>query len=203
MKGLLLKDWYTLTRQLKLILAMLVFFSILPGYSTVSFALVYAAMLPITALAYDERSKWDELAAMMPYSARQIVAGKYLLGILSIAGAVLISSVVQFITGLIRADFAAQEVMLMVLFTAFLAVILMSVNLPIMYAFGVEKGRILFMVVCGVIAFAGIGLANTMVPKLGQMDISPISFVLIIVAAMVILFLSLQISVRLYRRKNK
>ena len=203
MKGLLLKDWYTLTRQLKLILAMLVFFSILPGYSTVSFALVYAAMLPITALAYDERSKWDELAAMMPYSARQIVAGKYLLGMLSIAGAVLISSVVQFITGLIRADFAAQEVMLMVLFTAFLAVILMSVNLPIMYAFGVEKGRILFMVACGVIAFAGIGLANTMVPKLGQMDISPISFALIVVAAMVILFLSLQISVRLYRRKNK
>ena len=68
---------------------------------------------------------------MMPYSPRQIVAGKYLLGILSIAGAVLISSVVQFVTGLIRADFAVQEVMLMVMFTAFLAVILMSVNLPI------------------------------------------------------------------------
>ena len=82
MKGLLLKDWYTLTRQLKFILAMLVFFSILPGYSTVSFALVYAAMLPITALAYDERSKWDELAAMMPYSVRELVLSKYILGLL-------------------------------------------------------------------------------------------------------------------------
>ena len=59
------------------------------------------------------------------------------------------------------------------------------------------------MVVCGVVAFAGIGLANTMVPKLEQMDISPITFVVIGVAAVVILFLSMQISAGLYRRKNK
>ena len=42
------------------------------GSSTASFAFVYSAMLPITAMAYDERSKWDKLAAMMPYSKRSI-----------------------------------------------------------------------------------------------------------------------------------
>ena len=42
--------------------------------------MLYAAMMPISALAYDENCKWDQLAAMMPYSVRDIVLSKYLFG---------------------------------------------------------------------------------------------------------------------------
>ena len=80
MKGLLLKDWYTLIKQMKIMLVLMLVFACVPGYSMAAFAVVYAAMLPVTALAYDERSKWDELAAMLPYSVREIVGGKYVLG---------------------------------------------------------------------------------------------------------------------------
>ena len=66
---------------MKIFLVLLVAFALIPGYSMSAFAVMYAAMLPMTALAYDERSKWDTLAAMMPYSTGALVLSKYLLGI--------------------------------------------------------------------------------------------------------------------------
>ena len=81
MKGLLIKDWKTLVKQTKVMLAITALLACVPSTYMSAFALFYAAMLPITALAYDERAKWDELAAMMPYTARSIVGSKYVLGL--------------------------------------------------------------------------------------------------------------------------
>lgn len=68
MKGLFIKDLYTLAKQMKIFLLMIVVFAVVPNGSMAGFAIVYSAMLPMTSLAYDERSHWDELAATMPYS---------------------------------------------------------------------------------------------------------------------------------------
>lgn len=97
MKGLLLKDWYTLIKQMKIMLVLMLVFACVPGYSMAAFAVVYAAMLPVTALAYDERSKWDELAAMLPYSVREIVGGKYVLGVTAVAAAGAVAAAAQLI----------------------------------------------------------------------------------------------------------
>lgn len=64
MKGLLRKDFYTIIRQLKLYLVLVAVFACVPGGSMAAFTVVYAAMLPFTALAYDERAGWDMLAAV-------------------------------------------------------------------------------------------------------------------------------------------
>jgi len=53
MKALLLKDFYTLIKQIKIFIIMIIIFAAIPGYSIAGFAMVYAAMLPITAMAYD------------------------------------------------------------------------------------------------------------------------------------------------------
>ena len=60
MKALMLKDTYVIWRQMKYFLVMILIFSALPSGFNNAFAVVYAAMLPYTALAYDERSKWDQ-----------------------------------------------------------------------------------------------------------------------------------------------
>ena len=49
--------------------------------------MVYAALLPVTALAWDEQSKWDGLAKMMPYSKFELVFSKYTVGYISVAAA--------------------------------------------------------------------------------------------------------------------
>jgi len=90
-KGLLLKDLYVLMRQMKIFLVMIVIFALVPGGSMTVFAVVYAGMMPYTALAYDERCKWDVLAGMMPYTKRQIVLSKYVLGYLFVLGTAVFS----------------------------------------------------------------------------------------------------------------
>ena len=52
MKGLLIKDWKTLLKQMKVMLVIVVVFVCIPGTYMAAFALFYAAM-------------WDELAAMI------------------------------------------------------------------------------------------------------------------------------------------
>jgi len=91
MKGLLIKDFFVISKQLKIFIAALIIFSIMPGYSLSVFAILYSGLLPITALAYDERSKWNNLAAMMPYSMGEIVFSKYLLGYICVFGISILS----------------------------------------------------------------------------------------------------------------
>ena len=76
MKALLLKDTYVIWKQMKIFLIIILVFSAIPSGFNSAFAVIYAAMMPYTAMAYDERSKWDQMAAMMPYSARDVVLGK-------------------------------------------------------------------------------------------------------------------------------
>ena len=52
MKGLLLKDWYTLIKQMKIMLMLMLVFACVPGYSMAAFAVVYAAMLPVRSKGY-------------------------------------------------------------------------------------------------------------------------------------------------------
>lgn len=83
MKGLLIKDSYILMREAKVFLLIVVMFCIIRNGFTQGFAIMYASMLPFTALSYDEQAKWDYLAEMMPYRRRDLVLSKYIIGILA------------------------------------------------------------------------------------------------------------------------
>ena len=131
MKGLLLKDWYTLIKQMKIMLVLMLVFACVPGYSMAACAVVYAAMLPVTALAYDERSKWDELAAMLPYSVREIVGGKYVLGVTAVAAAGAVAAAAQLILSRFGWTQFDAEAAFALLFTACLALIMLAVYLPV------------------------------------------------------------------------
>ena len=146
MKALILKDLYTLYKQLKFFLLMIVIFACMPGSSFAGFAIIYAAMLPITAIAYDERSKWNHLAAMMPYSTRQLVLSKFALGCLLTASAVALSIVAQFIVSQVRHIAFGEIELITILFFFAIALILQAINLPFMFRFGVEKGRLAFII---------------------------------------------------------
>lgn len=159
MKGLLIKDFLTLAKQMKLFLLIIVVFACLPGFSAVSFALVYSAMLPVTALAYDERSKWDNLAVMMPYSPGQLVFSKYVLGYAAVIGAAVISVIAQTAISLISgAQFGGAKATLFLM--SCLALAIQSLCLPVMFKLGVEKGRFMFMVLIMVFAAGTMALSD-------------------------------------------
>ena len=203
MKGLLLKDWYTLIKQMKIMLVLMLVFACIPGYSMAAFAVVYAAMLPVTALAYDERSKWDELAAMLPYSVWEIVGGKYVLGVAAVVAAGAAAAVAQLILSRFGWTQFDTEAAIALLFTACLALIMLAINLPVMFRLGVEKGRVLFTILICASAAAGVILSDelsALIDGIGSPAMAALILLAIAAAAQVISF---EISVRFYGMKRK
>ena len=129
-KALLLKDWLVLSRQMKVFLVLIAVFSAVPVLSVSSFAIVYSAMLPYTAMAFDERDKWDRLAAMMPYRESDLVLSKYLLGYAGLAA---------------------------------VALLVLAFSAPLLFRWGVERGRMLFVFLMVAVATGSSSLATGLV----------------------------------------
>ena len=201
MKGLLLKDFYTLLKQLKLYLVFIVILSVIPSMNMTSIGIVYAAMLPITVIAFDERSKWDHLAVMMPYTRNELVLSKFLIAYIAVAVTCLISLGIQLIIGAVTGLALTMEQMLTVVLTAFACLILLAIYLPFVFWLGVERGRIVFLVL---MAMAFIGLMSLDSIK-AMMDYSTITSATLLLggAAAVIVsnVVAVAISNRVYQRK--
>jgi len=203
MKALLLKDFYTLIKQIKIFIIMIIIFAAIPGYSIAGFAMVYAAMLPITALAYDERSKWNSLALMMPYSDESMVGSKYVLGYIAAATVALFSIAVQIVMSLIKNTPFEMEQVLSVILIACIATIIQAINLPLMFKFGVEKGRLAFFalivaVTCGVMV-----LGDRFLVSLSASYVNVVTaFVATVIFTLVVNLISIAISIKTYKKRE-
>lgn len=152
MKALIQKDVYVLWKQMKLfVIVMLVIMAGNGSFGSV-FVVIWCAMLPYTALAYDERCKWDQLAAMMPYSPRDLVLSKYVLGWLCAGAAGVLVLAAQAVIRAFRLPLETGSP-LAVLLSFCASVCVLAITLPLMFRFGVERGRmgmfLLIFLVCG------------------------------------------------------
>ncbi len=148
MKGLIIKDILNLKKQAKLIgilTLFYLFFSVATENNSMfgAMVLVLFAMMPITAISYDERANWDKYALTMPVSRTHMVLSKYVLG--------LVLSVFAFILNLIAQIALGTEmnieniITISVMFS--ISIIFISLLLPIMFKLGVEKGRMMMFMV--------------------------------------------------------
>ena len=199
MSALILKDYYVIFRQMRIFLLLVLVFSCIPGAFYSTFAVVYASMLPYTALAYDERSHWDQMAAMMPYADRDIVLGKYVFGWLSTAAAAAATFVLQTVLAAVWSGAEGPSVPV-ILLSVCVAVCILDITLPMMFRFGVEKARlamflIIFLVCAGAGAISVIDQSGG--PDFGfQMWAPP-------AVAVVMTAVSVPLSVRFYGRRRR
>lgn len=193
MKALVLKDAYVLWRQMKTFLVILVLLSIVGGVFNSIFVVVWCSMLPFTAIAYDERSHWNQLAAMMPYSKRDLVLSKYVLGWLCMAVAMVFSGVIQAVSSVL----GRGNLGLLTLGMSFLGgMISLAITLPVVLRFGVEKGRMGFLVIIfGVALLAGF-IADS-AEKLPSLRLPALA--LLPVAAIAATAISIPLSMKLYQ----
>ena len=201
MRALLMKDCYTLWKQLRIFIVVMLVITVFNGTFGNLFIVVWAAMMPYTAMAYDERSRWDQLAAMMPYSIRDIVLSKYLLGWLCCGAAALFSLAVQSILSVLRFPMAALDPTANLLgFCASLCVL--SLTLPLMFRFGVEKGRLvmflLIFLVCG--TAGGLGSIAVDIGD-GLLRMPPLLLIGLPAAAAVLTAISIPLAMRLYQKR--
>ena len=204
MIGLILKDLFTLTSQALMYIVFIAVFSLMPGYNMASFSVMMACMMPMTALAYDERSHWDRLAASMPYTTAQLVLSKYLMGLILMLCSVALGLIALPLQRLVNPDVSLQELMSVSLGALGAGMLIQGVLLPVMFRFGTEKARLFMLVLMGAV-FAGIAALSQAQDALRGfmegMNGGAVDAVLAGLAATVYL-VSMPLSIRAYRRRN-
>lgn len=172
MKGLIRKDLYQIAKYCRSILIVMVIFLFAATMNSTSWFFIFypcllCGMIPVTLLAYDERSHWDQYVLTLPVSRKEIVTGKYLIS----AGAVLFSLILALTVAGIRSagagTFTAEKLISLgsVIFAA--AAATSSLTLPFVFKWGVEKGRIAYYVIMGAMT-AVIFLAMDILPLTGK-----------------------------------
>ncbi len=173
MRALLMKDYYVLRKQTRIYLVFVLFFALVPDTHMADFSILYAGMMPFSALIYDELSKWDQLAVTMPYSRRELVLSKYVLGYLACGVALVLCLAISWITTALHLPigntFAPEET----LFLAALGPGFVAVTLPLMYRLGAEKGRMLSLLAMGLLGGCVVGLLTVMPEELTQVEAIP------------------------------
>lgn len=152
MKGLLIKDFYQMCRHCRAFLLIVVLFAALSALEDTSlfialYPALFSGMIPVSLLSYDERSGWSEYSGTLPYTKAQLVSGKYILGLAIELAVVAISALAQWIRfgryGALEGLDVSAVMGMLVLMGFFSS----GVSLPLMYKWGVEKGRIIYYVV--------------------------------------------------------
>lgn len=207
MKGLLLKDFYMTVKYCKAYMLITVVFLALSLYSDENLFFIFypcllAGMIPVNLLAYDEHSKWNHYSGTLPYSKAQIISGKYLIGLFAQLAVLILTGIVRAVImhrdgGFVLFDFL--EMMMILLIMSFVTT---SLSLPIIFKWGVEKGRIARMVVIGMVC-AGTTIATLSFQQGKPMDISiggliPVLFIV----SIGIYALSWYLSIVFYRKRE-
>lgn len=202
MRGLVIKDAYVLMKQMKLFYVLMLAMAVIPNTFTRGFAIMYASMLPITALAFDEQAKWDYYAAMMPYRKRDLALSKYIIGIFFTLLVCVVESLAIFVTAAIenQTQEAMVEHLMSILLVASCSMILMSINLPIILKMGAEKGR---MVYIGITVFIAVVVVSSVKRDsfIWRLDERMI-YIGIVAAAIAALLASMAVSVKIYNSKR-
>lgn len=200
MKGLLWKDFYVINRQMRFFAVIILLFAVLPNYYIQLFAITYAGLLPYSVIAHDEQSHWDALAGMMPYSVKDLVLSKYILGWVP----ALIISLVALGAGVLERNLFPQAAQPAGVLPALcVALVCIAVSLPFLFRFGSTRGRQIMMMALIVVACGTSGALSALL-SLGEMTWLSGGVVLLLpLAAVVSNAISVPVSMAMYRRRYK
>lgn len=163
MKGLLLKDWYMMTKYCRSYLLIAVVFIAVSLFNNENLFMVFypcllCGVIPVNLLSYDERSGFLPYSLTLPYTKTQIVSAKYLIGLLAQLAMLTVTVAAQGIAMYMRGAFSVQVLVTLTLMLLFTSTVSSSISLPFIFKMGVEKGRMVYYVTIGVIcAFSVLG----------------------------------------------
>lgn len=208
MLGLVKKDLLMIKGNMRQVILFLVVFLILAFQENNIIVIVpvfVSMMVFITTFSYDEYNKWDAYAISLPVSRKNIVKAKYVASIILWAIALLVTVVITGIMRLFEQNLNYFEMFGMILGCVFSIVLLEAIMFPLIFKFGVEKGRIGLFVgvfaIAGLLGFifTGIDLENAT----GFIEIfNKYYYILIPLAAVILLVISYFVSKKIYLKKE-
>ena len=207
MKGLLLKDLYMMRKYCRTyLLVTLVFFAVGFSGNENPFFMIYpclfCGMIPVTLLAYDERSGFLRYSAVLPCTRGEFVSEKYLLGLLVQLALLLLTAIVQ--AARLRlgvGDTAASDFPSLMTAVLLVSCVASSIPLPFMFRYGTEKGRIAYYVMIGLVCAASVIFSAKM--KLGTPSAaSGIITALLVLGGVCVYVLSWRLSIRFFKKRE-
>lgn len=161
MTGLIKKDLFLMKSNLKLILIIFVVFTISSinqeSNNLYFMPALVSTMLFMSTFSYDEYNKWNTYATALPSGREKIVIAKYLVTLLLNIVVFIITIVLSLIVGKIEGNLNVEEVFQTIAGILVATIIIQSIIYPLIYKFGVEKGRIwLFVGIFGISTILGI-----------------------------------------------
>ncbi len=247
MKGLLLKDAYMAWKYCRAFLLIVVIFAMTLVLDTTNFfyiayPAIFYGMIPVQTLFYDEKFKWPVYSATLPLTRHQIVSSKYLLTLI-IAGLMtsvtlvfrLLYAMFRFIYSLctiglppmITSSFFKERFLnhlftdtfpMLLILPIIILLFSMSLELPILFKMGTEKGRMFYQILngffCGAIVclqFADNAVIRTMLSKTyaspEELANTPTMFsngvlLLLLWVSLAVFALSWYLSVRFYQKRE-
>ena len=214
MKGLLLKDAYQAWYYAKVVVVAAVVMmgaGVITMMDGANFFIVYAGfllgMMPMTLLAYDQTSKFNEYSAAFPATKEQLVGCKYIVGL---CGLVLAEIFAAAALGVARLHWVAVDSTLVVstLVQVGMTTLLSStILLPLSYRFGYEKAKYVFYLMVGVLAgvmgFSVAANEDGLVRNLLPQGISSLGLLGVAVVVLVLYALSWRLSVAWYGKAEQ
>lgn len=207
MMSLVLKDLLNLQSYLKTIIVFVVFYSMLSfTMDEVSFVagmlIVLFAMIPIASFTYDKQAKWDVFGQTLPVTRKQMVQSKYVIALIFIVIGLVLSFIITAIATFIKeSSVEVVELIAANSMVASVGIILLTIMLPLIYKFGVEKSRIMLLAISSIPIIALLLLSKLGFTVPSNIDWQTVASIIPVVA-LLLFGISFFISNKIYARKD-
>lgn len=208
MLGLIKKDLLTIKGNLKIILIIFGVFVLMSiqGKTDISFILpLICIMMFMSTFSYDEFNNWNAYAITLPNGRSNVVKSKYLATLILVLISSVITTIITIIISYISSSLDIEKILSTMIGSIFSVILIESLMYPLIFKFGIEKGRIgLFVGVFAITALLGLILPSIDMSNLkGIEEFMENYFIYIIPILMALmLIISYQISKKIYLKKE-
>ncbi len=178
---------------------------LIPSLTLNLLAVVYGAMIPYTAMAYDQRSRWDSFARMLPYSDRTVVLSRYSLGWISLS---IGSRCSRFLPSVLTclplpAKLSANLSPGFVFAALCVGCLLLDLNIPLILRYGTEKARWVAILIT-FLTFASVGALSGLVNDAKTATAAVLSLALpgLLALTVIATAVSILLSLKFYRENR-
>lgn len=193
MKGLLLKDFYQLVKYCKTFFLIDIVFLVSSFFLEesamfVNFPILFAGILPLTLLSYDERSGWADYCGTLPYTEKQIVSEKYLFGLIIQFLTVIVVIGAVYVRGFVFEGYSFIENLSVVAMIFLISLLCPAICLPFCFKFGTEKARIAYFIIIALLMGVCMAMYDKLVEKPQLIGTGGSNFLLLILGGIAVLY---------------
>ena len=222
-KGLLKKDLYNLASYKTTLMIITLFCGIaIIGTDAIYWGSIVigiiVGMISLSTFSYDEMAKSNRYILTLPVTRKEIVLEKYILAI----GATILGSLLGFVLTLLvgnMMNYVRPDNMIDINIDTLLSTsigglfgvsVIQAIQIPSIFKWGAEKGRIQMFIVLFVIALIGAGVGFLIKESGLSVDIEKLEntlksfgWIILVILSFIIYFISYKVSYKIYKNKEE